>query len=154
TQFVDAANHITSYQYDALDRRLQKSYPDGASFTAEYDANGNAVHLTDAKGTVVSQTFDAANRLTARSVVSPVGVSGAMAESYTWDGLNRIVNATSGNQTVTRVYDSLSRLTQETVGGMAVKTTYDDGGNATGLAYPSGLNLARTFDPLGRALSV
>ncbi len=94
--------------------------------------------------------FDDANRLQSRSIALGAGVEGPTSESFTYDGLSRLIAAQSGLHTATRSYDSLSRLLADGQNGRAVGYERDDAGNATQLTYPSGAEIVRGFDALDR----
>ena len=89
----------TSYNYDALDRLTSVSYPNADTVSYGYDAAGNRTSLTR-NGTTTTNTFDAANRLTA---------SGA--DTYTYDANGNQTGKTAGGVTTTYSYDPLDRLT-------------------------------------------
>src|SRR6185503_973409 len=84
------------------------------------------------------------------------GVLGTTNESYSYDGLSRLVRAANDDSVVSNRFDSLSHLTRETqqvLPGGAVNTvtmTYDGVGNQTSITYPSGRIIVRTFDSLNR----
>ncbi|MDQ1347353.1 MAG: hypothetical protein QG573_723, partial [Acidobacteriota bacterium] len=150
TTYKDALNHQTSYQYDPLNRLKATIYPDLTQQTIGYDGSGNPNRIADANGNVSTQLFDDANRLQGRSIALGAGVEGPTSESFTYDGLSRLISAQSGLHTATRSYDSLSRLLSDGQNGRAVGYERDDAGNATQMTYPSGAEIVRGFDPLDR----
>src|SRR5690606_29978640 len=101
-------------------------------------------------GNQVTQQHDAAGRLSVRTITRGLGVEGPSAESYAWDGLNRLVSATSGSVVSARSYDSMSRLLSETTAGRTITYTPDDVGNVEGIAYPSGRSIESAFDKIDR----
>jgi RHS repeat-associated protein len=134
------------------------TYQDQTSETYAYDAAHNLIQRVDARGTTISQSFDAANRLTSVHATG-TGLEGPVTESYTYDGLDRLTLAQSGDLatgmvTTERTYDSLSGLRSETSLGRTVSYSYDDAGNPTGVAYPSGVQIGRQFDPLDRPQAI
>lgn len=156
TLYRDALGNTTTWAYDALDRMTGVTYPDATTRQTAYDAAGNPTSILDPRGITVSQVFDAEGRLTGRTVTAPQGMSleGPTTESYDYDALDRLVQATSGAITTTREYDSLSRLLSETTGGRTVTYTRNDAGSATEIGYPSGLTLPRSFDALDRPTAI
>ncbi|HKI05513.1 MAG TPA: Ig-like domain-containing protein [Thermoanaerobaculia bacterium] len=148
TSYKDALGNTTRWAYDALDRRLSTTYPDNTAYTYDYDDAGNLVGWTDPRGTHVTQTFDLAGRLEARSVSAAAGVIGPLAESYEFDGLGRLTRAQSGDVIVERDYDSLSRLLSETTNGKTITHGFDKADNPTTIGYPSGHAVNQTFDAL------
>jgi RHS repeat-associated protein len=110
--------------------------------------------ITDANGNVVTQTFNAANRLTGRSASLGVGVIGPNNESYTYDGLGRMTRAQSGTVVTELTFDSLSRLVYERNAGKEITYEHDDAGNATRLEFPSAFAVRQSFDALNRPVSI
>ena len=86
----------------------------------------------------MTQGFDAANRLTSRTIARGAGVEGPTAEIFAYDGLSRLTQAQSGIHVTSQTYDSLSRRLTETTDGRTITYEHDDAGNATQQIYPSG----------------
>jgi YD repeat-containing protein len=145
---ADAAGHRTGYGYDALGRQVSVRRADGAEVRVAYDAAGNPVRTVDENDTVTENSFDAVGRLTERRT------GAAEAERFGYDGLGRLVTATSAAGTVRWTYDSLSRPLTEEFAGRVVRATYDAAGNPVTLAYPGGEVLHRRYDPAGRVIAV
>ena len=53
----------TTYHYDALGNLLQTAAPLGRTTSSTYDANGNKLSDTDARGNTTTYMYDALNRL-------------------------------------------------------------------------------------------
>ncbi len=99
--------------------------------------------------------YDAADRLVQRTLVAAAeGVIGPTSESYGYDGLSRLIAASSGGVASSFRYDSLSRLVEETTAGRRVRYELDAVGNPQRTEYPSGLQVTQAFDALDRPLSV
>lgn len=173
---------ITRHAYDDLDRRVRTIFPDsddtvdgsngpdGIFDRAEmgYDANSNLVRMIDQRKVLFDNTFDPGNRLTAQDITQPDTVPGVTRQTYTYDALNRIVNATNDYTRIEQVYDPLSRLTRETQsirldgsglangweGPIRIAHVYDRQSNRTGCQVLDGaradLSVATTFDALNR----
>jgi YD repeat-containing protein len=150
---VNAANHSTKYAYDALNRLSSIVYADGTTRHFERDGNGNIVRLADPNGNIITNRFDAQNRLIERSIES--GPEGSpQIEKFHYDGLDRLVAAITDSATTVRCYDSLSRLLEESQSGRAIKYEYDSAGNRVRLIYPSGQEIRRAYDSLRRVTEV
>jgi RHS repeat-associated protein len=153
---TDGNGNTTQYVYDSLDRLIRTQYTDVTGSTNSYDVHNNRIQTADANGTVVFTTYDPLNRVTANAVFPAPGVLGTTNESYSYDGLSRLVRAANDDSVVSNRFDSLSHLTRETqqvLPGGAVNTvtmTYDGVGNQTSITYPSGRIIVRTFDSLNR----
>ncbi len=152
--YRDALNQTTTWTYDSLGRKRSTTYPDATQESIDYDAAGNPNQLVDANGTLVTQGFDAANRLASRTIVRGEGVEGPTAEIFAYDGLSRLTQVQSGSHVTSHTYDSLSRRLTETTNGKTIAYQHDDAGNATQQAYPSGTNLTYSFDALNRLQAV
>ncbi len=154
TAYTDARGNTTTWDYDALDRVTAVHYPDATTEATVYDAAGNATQVTQPSGTRVSQAYDAAHRMTGRTIALAGGLEGPTTESYAYDGLGRLTQATSGTGAgavaSTRTYDSLSRVTSETTAGKTVGYQLDPAGNVTAMTYPSGVTVTRQVDDLDR----
>jgi YD repeat-containing protein len=93
---VDTTPRTRSFAYDSLSRLLCASNPENStascpatassSYTSgttgyTYDANGNVVRRTDARGVVTAYTYDALNRLLSKTY----GSAGSMSSCYQYD---------------------------------------------------------------------
>ena len=148
---------IWTTTYDAVARLEQLTlpgFPEGVVYLYEYDKAHNLEMITDPNGTVVDQEFDGANRLIARTVTPGPNVEGVTAESFGYDGMNRLTSLSSGGVTTNLQWDSLSRLLSEETLGKIVGYQYDDAGNLGELTYPSGLVVARGHDSLNRPMEI
>jgi len=94
---TDANGHVTTYEYDVLNRLHRESDPLGNTTQYAYDAVGNRLAMATSNGST-SYEYDAANRLT-----SVDGVP------YTWDNNGNLLS----DGTRTFQYDYANRLVQE-----------------------------------------
>lgn len=150
---INAANHSTKYAYDELNRLISIVYADGTSRHFEHDANGNIVRLMDPNGNIITNRFDAQDRLIERSIESGTGRHPQI-EKFHYDGLNRLVAAVTDSATTLFRYDSLSRLLEESQSGRVIKYGYDSAGNPVRLTYPSGQEIRSSYDSLRRLTEV
>jgi RHS repeat-associated protein len=112
-------------------------------------------------GTVVSNTYDVMNRLTAQSASPATGVLGDTSLSVEYDDLGRVTKIQDVDSTVEYAYDSLGRLTGETQGPNPIGTSgktfgygYDAAGRMTSIGYPDGTTENRNRDAIGRISSI
>ncbi len=156
---VDDGQNASTWSYDALDRVTQMVYPDGGSITYQHDAAGNVTQITDPVGSVISDTYDALHRRTARSITLAAGYGGTTTETYAYDALDRLIQASDNDAVVTQTYGDLGLASfvyeeqQSYAVGSAlpktVKTTRDANGWRKNLHYPGGLTLTHTRNALG-----
>ncbi|HEX6682259.1 MAG TPA: LamG-like jellyroll fold domain-containing protein [Candidatus Limnocylindrales bacterium] len=183
---TDGAGGVTRYTYDGSGRLVKKQLPDntyrtvtydmvdralsqsaynasGALLTTEsnrYDAGGNVIETTDARGTKNTFTYDATGAvLTARQ---PVSATDAIVTTFGYDLMGNRTRFTDGrggrfistynkwnlleshiepptaahpnaaDRTFTTVYDAAGRaVTQLQPGGARITTGYDDLGRVT-----------------------
>ncbi len=108
---------MTAYTLDGLDNHLQTRSPDTGVTVSIYDAAGNEITHTDAKGQITRIAYDALNR--------PIHITYADGRQtrYTWDAgtygvgrLSRIDEVENGSITGSHqyAYDAQGRLRQET----------------------------------------
>jgi RHS repeat-associated protein len=141
----DFNGHVTSYNYDVLNRLLSKT-PDPVlaeptvSFT--YTSTGQRATMNDATGTT-TYTYDNRDRLTEKA--TPEGTL-----TYTYDSVGNVTSIRSSNVGGTDVqytWDVNNRL-KDVIDSHAGTFTYsyDGVGAETGLAYPNGIAKTTTYD--------
>ena len=145
--------------------RLQS--PDTGTTTYRYDAAGNRVRQTDARGVQVSYAYDALSRLTAvRYPDASLDVSyfydepaatTACTHAYT-SPLGRLTRIVDSTGSTTYCHDDLGRLRLKTqvVDGRTFRVgySYTKGDRLAALSYPSGLTLRFSYDASGRATAL
>ena len=159
----DAANEST-WAYDAKDRQTSMAYPNATSIAYVYDANDNATQVTDAAGNVISDTFDALNRNTARSASLVSGFQDTTSETRTFDALNRVLTNDDNDYQLTytygvrglssTVYEEKQAYATGTPHSKVVTTKADAVGNRTYQNYPSGLTLTYAYNDIHALASV
>ncbi len=162
TAVIDENGHRTQYEYDALNRliRITEADPDGDASSGggggpltspvtefDYDANGNLVQTTDARGNITINKYDAMDRLIQITAPDPDGDAasggGPLESPITtsdYDLAGNLVATTDPNGHVTRnEYDSRNRLVK----------TIDPEGGVTKFRYDADNNRTSVTDPLG-----
>lgn len=128
---------VATSTFDALNRTLSMVGMSGVSaplysYAYGYDAAGNVKQVTESYGNtalnrVVTNTYDAINRLTEEAVTG----SGAATTTFSYDDAhNRETMVKSGTST-NYTYNSRNQLTSFTSGTNSVSFSYDDNGNRT-----------------------
>ena len=136
-----------------------------------YDANGNLVAKTDARGKTVSYTYDGLNRLMFKRFAdgTPIAAFGYDGNDEHGTPLNSLgVQSTGAIGRLSFVSDQFSAASASSYDVMgrvslqlnflpstrdfksATSALYDLGGNLTDLSFPSGRHLRNTFDIAGR----
>jgi YD repeat-containing protein len=127
----------TTWGYDALDRLTSASYPNGDAVSYGYDAVGNRTSLT-VNGNTTTNTFDAADRLTASGTTT-----------YGYDANGNQTSTTVDGVTTTHAYDSLNRLTSVTSGGSTLASYSYNGDGLRTSKTVGGITTSFTWDPTG-----
>ncbi len=175
------AIHTTTFTYDMTGRQTGSTDPDLGATTDQYDADGNVLQETDARGQTIYAGYDRLDRQLWRNTsTSP---SGAYV-TYTYDrtvpngfncgGINTGANAFGhvttekaesgpGNRfiyTACSAYDGRGQptavyttITPTSVAG-ATNFSYDDAGSVTQVSLPSGDNKQFTYSAQERLTSV
>jgi len=111
---------------NSLGQKVATGDPDMGTWTYTYDLNGNLATQTDARGVVITFTYDALNRLTGKSYSD-----GSPPVTYTYDqgenGLGRRTGMTDASGETTWTYDLLGQVLTETrtiAGGGTFQTGY------------------------------
>ena len=160
----DAANEST-WTYDALDRQSMMVYPNTSQVVAYgYDGNGNTTQTTDPAGNVINDTFDAANRRTARAVTLVAGFVDTTSEAQSFDALGRLTNTEDDDYKVeytygvvglsSQVYEEKQSYAVGTAYTKTVTKTYDAAGNKATETYPAGLSLAYSYNDVDAYASI
>jgi YD repeat-containing protein len=111
-EHIDAKNNVTRYTWDAFDRVLTQTLPDGTRVTKTYDPNS-----TDKLITSIS--------------VTPRGGKAILIGTQTFDGLGRLTSSTSGGRNQTYTYTGTCT---------SPATTRDNLGNLLSYSYISALD--------------
>ena len=174
---------VRTFFYDSLARLVRAYNPEtgticygqwsSGSCINGYDANGNLVYKTDARGIVTNYTYDALNRLKQK-----VFSDGTRQQLFAYDGkdesgsplpapynqnaLGRLSHTSDSISVASHYgYDSMGRLTQKAdclpvrCDYSTVQTAgYDLAGNLTSFTYPDGRTMGQSFDSAGRVTNV
>ena len=164
SQVKDPRNLATSYTVNGLGDVSTLVSPDTGTSSTTFDAGGNALSRTDARGKTTTLTYDALGRLTRAAYATGI------ATVYEYDGgpsptatsLGRLTKITDESGTTTYTYDSLghvlSKVQQTGVKTLTVGYGWGSAGASNGkltsLTYPSGARANYSHDAAGRVQSV
>ena len=179
---VDDSGNATRYAFDELNRQVVRRMADGtlhqvglnavwmsgqlvpdlSAFQTGYDVHSNRIFTRDANGTDIVCSYDENDRLITRDVTqASASIKGTMLETYTYDGLGRIVKAENDNSIVNRTYDSMDNLVIEEIvfdkvanAGPVTERTYDRVGNELVCDYPGGRSVSATYDEFNRKSTI
>ena len=96
TQIDGSNTQARMFGYSSLSRLLTAFNPESGTISYEYDNNGNLTEKTDARSVVMTNVYDAFNRVTQRSYSGESGYS-TPPVTYTYD------NVTNAKGSLTRV---------------------------------------------------
>jgi len=160
TSVTDPRGLATSYVYDGIDNLIQVSSPDTGTTVYVVDDAGNRVQQTDAAGVVMQMSYDALNRIAAKTYPADP------AENVTWRydepaagfGIGRLTSVTDSSGSTAYVYDARGNVVQEThvIGAQSYVTAYayDLANHVVQTTYPSGRIVGYTRDAMGRIAGV
>jgi RHS repeat-associated protein len=161
TQLTDANSHATNYVYDGFGDDIQQTSPDTGTAVSHFDSDGNRTKKVDAAGVTVNSTYDALDRITARTYPADSTQNVAFTYDQTgWPygfGVGRLTTMTDvvGNHYLQ--YDERGnilghRLHSNPDGTILgdVFMNYDSVGRLDGYSYPDGLYVAYYEDSIGR----
>ena len=155
------------FEYDSLSRLKKATNPESGLIQYTYDANGNLITKTDARGIVTTYAYDAINRVKARTYTNEPEGSETPDVSYYYDlvtnakgKLIKVTNGIGDNRSTTEyaAFDILGRVTRSiqttdnvTYGGGTDATkwmtyTYNLSGALIEQQYPSGRVVKNVLD--------
>ncbi len=166
---VNGARNETTLVYDSLGRKTSMDDPDMGVWSYTYDKIDNLKTQTDARGAIITFTYDPINRLTLKAYTTvPSGVTNPGNVTYTYDvattnttanfAKGRLKKVDDGNGTGSAEfeYDAFGRLIKEVktitgsgAGTHTVQRAYDLLGRLTLLTYPGGDTAAYAYTGQG-----
>jgi len=155
-KMTDARSHDTTSTTDDFGRQVQVVSPDTGTTRYAYDPAGNPLEKSE-NGVLAQYAYDALNRLT--QVSFPSDSSQNLAYVYDTrpdappltNGLGRLVKILDSSGTTYFTYDTRGNRTLEArvQDGVTLTLTHawDENGNLSSVTYPSGREIAYTYDP-------
>lgn len=141
-------DETTTYDYDAKNRVIQTTLPDGSIVKTEYDAAGNEQATVDALDRRTEMDYDVYGRLTETRY--PDGSSDS--KTYDAEGNLRTEKDRNGN-TTTYDYDELNRVVKTTYAdGSFTETEYDEAGQVISETDARGNTTTHEYDDAGRRI--
>ena len=160
-----------TFAYDSLSRLTSASNPESGGQSYTYDAAGNVLTKTDARGIVATSSYDALNRILTRNFSDGTngydfnydwpsiwGVStGASIGRLVW--ADRHIANLNQNAVNNFAYDAMGRATTQfgctpgscyIAAGYTINATYNLAGDMTSLTYPSGRVVNYTYNAANR----
>jgi RHS repeat-associated protein len=161
---VDPRNLTTTYTSDGLGNQSALSSPDTGGTSGTYDREGNLLTSTDARGKVITYTYDVLNRMTSIAFVTGTAVT------FEYDGgsagaanaIGHLTKMTDESGQTSYAYDQMGRIVSKTQTTVSVASTvnrtvsyaYGSNGKLLSLTYPSGNRILYGYDAAGRVCSL
>jgi RHS repeat-associated protein len=151
TSQTDANGETTTYVRNVLEQPVEVIDPLGRKTSEEFDDAGNLVKVVDPAKRTTSYSYDDADRLVAIDYSDPATADAG----FEYDADGNLVAMADGSGESSYAYDELGRLTRSEDGhGDVVEYEYDLAEQQTGVRYPNGKAVARSFDGAGRLEAV
>ncbi|MEU5852391.1 DUF6531 domain-containing protein [Saccharopolyspora shandongensis] len=138
---------VWHYNYDAAGNLAREIDFNGRTITYRHDAAGQLVERTNGVGEITSLSRDVLGNVIERR-------SGSGTSTFTYDPLNRLVEAMNSDTQVTFHRDSVGRVLAETINGRTVASMYDPLGRRIRRRTPSGAESVWEYDPNGRPVAL
>lgn len=131
---------VTEWEYAWQEKLvLKKTYADGSTVTTQYGDMNRVASVTDAKGQVITYTYDSATGLLKSQLSSDEGTPDIF---YTYNHLGQPVEVQDGSGAREITYDSYGKPNTEkvTIGGIeySLKANYDSYGRSSGYELTRG----------------
>lgn len=145
----DSAGHLiqTSMGYDRLGRKTSMADPDKGAWTYSYNALGEPVQQTDAKGQTQNQYRDALGRVYQRTENRASGTGFVSEPTSAWE-YDTAVRSSDGTP-----IEGMAHIETNGIGGFTRTTSYDDIGRVTSVATTEDgttYTERQTYDQFGR----
>ena len=147
---TDAKGSVTSYVNNGLDNLLKLISPDSGThnYTA-YDANGNLLSQADAKGQLVSYSYDALNRPKTINYSGDAGSNTIFTYDSGSNAVGRLTKVQTANSSNSYYYDArgntLSDVQRIAGADYTIGYGYDKADNLTNIVYPSKAQVAYIY---------
>lgn len=135
-----------TFQYDDNDRLILETDPLGVSSFYSYDQNGNVISISDAAGNTTNYSYDGNNR-----IVQEIGPGGSI-RKYEYDGNGNVIKATDRNgRSIVYEYNRVNKVVSEkwySVSGQLVSeivTDFDSADRIVAMRGP-GTDLEFSYD--------
>lgn len=114
----------TEMRYDYLGRKYWMNDLDMGIWKYGYDANGNMISQTDAKGQTIGFSYDAVNRIIKKDYPTGSDVIYTYDEPVSTNGIGRLTTMSDASGTVKYHYDATGRTTRNNriIGGVEYQT--------------------------------
>jgi RHS repeat-associated protein len=133
--YQDPEGAITTYEFDARDRRTSITYPNGALHQFVYGARIQPLSETSPGGTQREYRYRPDGALARVDFIPAPGIAATPSLEIFADGLRRPVQLTQGPESIERTYDALRLIAEQTSAG-SVSIDYDDLTGVARLTYP------------------
>ncbi|MDH2352296.1 RHS repeat-associated core domain-containing protein [Bradyrhizobium sp. SSUT112] len=136
----DRKGQTTLATYDALNRPVTQAYADGTSVGLTWDLGGRLTQIQDSLAGTVTRSYDGLDRL-----LNETTTQGTV--TYTYDAAGRRLTMQAGSQAqVTYSYDNGNRLTGITQGSSSLTFAYDAANRRTSATLPGNVTAVYSFD--------
>lgn len=157
---VIQGDRVRTFAYDSLGRLTSETHPESGTAGYVYDSNSNITRKTDSRAIVTDGSYDALDRVAAKSYSD-----GTPAVTYFYDGANpigltsqnpkgRLTGISTQRLKEAYSYDKIGRLIKEAkeIDGQRfeISYAYDLAGNIVSEIYPSGRIVSKEISTAGR----
>lgn len=139
TSYTDPGGQISDYFFDTIGRNYKIQYSNGFSSTKTFNDFNQIIKEQLSSGVVFEYTYDSANRIsTIINSAFPAPVKKVELHEFSYDGLDRVMTAKAGTNTIFREYDSQGRLLSEKALGNTISCRYNDAAGEVEKIWPDG----------------
>lgn len=149
---------VRRFTYDSLSRLLTATKPESGQMTYQYNASGDLISKTDARGVIVNYSpsdlpIDPLHRVQKKTYTN----SNDPAVTYIYDqalnGIGRLAATSNGSASVAYAYDQRGRVKTQSycfpstcTESFSINAAYDQAGNMISLTYPSGRGIGYGYN--------